>query len=72
MPEETLSQKTAAFIKERRQVQGLSQWKLAEIVYGSSNMRSHISNIESGKKELTLKTLGHILKALDADIAFIE
>lgn len=68
MPGETLSQKTAAFIKERREILGLHQSDLAEKVCGSSKMKSYVSNIETGKKTITIPTLHNFLKALDSDI----
>ena len=63
----------AKFIKEKREAEGISQSELAIRVYGDSNRRGYISMIEKGtRKQLTVKTLEHILSALNCNISFIE
>lgn len=62
----------AKFIRKQRLNLGISQTKLARIIYGEPNMRSYISNIETGKKEITVNTLGYFLNALKSDISFNE
>jgi transcriptional regulator with XRE-family HTH domain len=70
MPEETLSQETASFIRDRRHAIGMSQDKLAELACGSKNMRSYISAIENGRREIKLSTLENILIALETEAVF--
>lgn len=64
--------KTAQFIKQQRLGMGLSQSKLADLVYGDKTMRSHISNLETGKTEISLISLGYILPALNSELQFVE
>lgn len=71
MPEEiTISQKTAFFIKDKRQAIGMSQAALAKIVFGDPKKKSFICGIETGKRNIMLSTLENILPALKSDLIF--
>jgi ribosome-binding protein aMBF1 (putative translation factor) len=65
--------KIALFVKEKREVLGMSQADLAYRVFADRNQKGYISLVENEKKEgLTIKVLAKILKELNSDIAFIE
>lgn len=68
--QDTLSQKVAAFIKEKRQASGMSQAELARITYGNPSLKSYICAIETGKRDILLPTLKNILISLKSDIIF--
>ena len=70
--EQTLGQRVAAFIKEKRTALGMSQRQFAIHVFGDITKQAWICNIETNKKGLTLDTAGRILKALNADVDIIE
>ncbi len=67
-----LATEAAVFIKEKRIAMGISQYKLSEMVFGNTNQRIRISQMESGKQEIGLKTMGKILSALNCYIEFKE
>lgn len=60
------------FLRERRLAQGLTQEALALKVFGNAHDRHYISKIESGKRNINITTLGHLLTALNAEIKFEE
>jgi ribosome-binding protein aMBF1 (putative translation factor) len=65
--------KIALFVKEKREVMGMSQNELAFRVFGRKKQGTYIGLIENQKKEgLTIKVLAKILKELNSDISFIE
>ena len=72
MERKTTMQQFAEFLKNKRIALGISQIDLAVKLYGNKNMRQHISRIESGKKDVTLKTVDVILQGLNSGIEFIE
>ena len=51
---------------------GLTQEELAEIIFGDKTRRDYISRIETGKKDISLKSMDAILEALNADVEFLE
>lgn len=72
MQKPTAAEICRKFIKERRQAMGLTQEALALKVFGGTHDRHYISKIESGKRNITMTTFGHILTALNAEIKFEE
>tara|TARA_R110002020_G_C16207867_1_gene766787 strand:- start:66 stop:290 length:225 start_codon:yes stop_codon:yes gene_type:complete len=71
-PEQTLGQRIAQFIKEKRTALGMNQRQFAVHVFNDIRKQPWICDIETGKKGLTLDTAGRILKALNADVEIIE
>lgn len=67
MAMENISQKIGKAIQKRRHDLNLSQEKLAE---KSKLHRTYISDVERGKRNITLNSLGKILSALE--ISFQE
>ena len=65
MNEEELLKRLALNIKVERIIKSLTQEKLAEFV---NVHEKYIGKVESGKQNLTLKTLNRIANALDIDI----
>lgn len=72
MKEETLSNEVAEFIKNKRNALGLTQEALAELIYGDPKKKGYISEIESGKRKITVTTLGYFLTALNSWVKFTE
>ena len=68
----TIMQRFATFMKNKRIAMGLSQDKLAEVIFGDKKRRDYISRIENGKKDISLKSMDAILEALNADVEFLE
>lgn len=68
----TIMQRFADFMKKKRQAMGLTQEELAEIIFGDKTRRDYISRIETGKKDISLKSMDAILEALNADVEFLE
>lgn len=66
------SENAAEFIRTQRLNLGLGQGKLSKLVYGDISSKGNISKIEAGKKQISITTLGYILKALKSDISFLE
>lgn len=65
--------KIAFFVKEKREVMGMSQSELALRVFGTKKQGTYIGLVENQKKEgLTIKVLSKILKELNSDISFVE
>jgi transcriptional regulator with XRE-family HTH domain len=67
-----LNKTVGIFIKEKREVMGLTQAELSLRCFGTKNQRYRISNIESNKNQITLESLGIILNELNCEINFIE
>lgn len=70
--EQTLGQRIAEHIKEKRIALGMSQRQFAVHVFGDIRKQPWICDIETNKKGLTLDTAGRILNALNCDIEIIE
>lgn len=68
----TIMQRFADFMKKKRQAMGLTQEELADIIFGDKARRDYISRIETGKKDISLKSMDAILEALNADVEFLE
>ena len=68
----TIMQRFAEFMKNKRFAMGLTQEELAEIIFGDKTRRDYISRIETGKKDISLKSMDAILEALNADVEFLE
>ena len=62
----------ADFMKKKRTAMGLTQEELAEIIFGNKTRRDYISRIETGKKDISLKSMDAILESLNADVEFLE
>lgn len=74
MPEQkkTLSQEFSEFVKKKRMLKGMTQADLSIKIYGDDKNKHYISKIESGKREVTVSTMGMILEALDSWMEFID
>ncbi|WNH10085.1 helix-turn-helix domain-containing protein [Thalassobellus suaedae] len=68
---ETIPNRIAKFIREKRQARGETQEELAIRALGSKKHRSYITKIENGRT-IGLFTLEKILIALESNIEFIE
>ena len=68
----TIMQRFADFMKKKREAMGLTQGELAEIIFGDTTRQDYISRIETGKKDISLKSMDAILEALNADVEFLE
>lgn len=70
----TLMQEFASFIKSKRAplAMGISQTKLAERVFENPKMKSYISAIEKGKKDISMRTARKILEVLKSDMDISE
>ena len=68
----TIMQRFADFMKKKREAMGLTQGELAEIIFGDTTRQDYISRIETGKKDISLKSMEAILEALNADVEFLE
>lgn len=68
----TIMQRFADFLKKKREAMGLTQGELAEIIFGDTTRQDYISRIETGKKDISLKSMNAILEALNADVEFLE
>ena len=68
----TIIQRFADFMKKKREAMGLTQGELAEIIFGDATRQDYISRIETGKKDISLKSMDAILEALNADVEFLE
>lgn len=60
------------FLKLKRQALGLSQAQLAIKIYGNEQRKSYISDIENGRKDISVNSMGIILEALNSWVNFIE
>lgn len=69
---EGLMPQLASFIKLKRQALGISQAELSEKIYGSPHMTNYFSDIENNRKDISVKSAGFILEALNSWIEFIE
>lgn len=67
-----LSQDFAQFMKQKRMALGLNRADLAERIYGDRERRSYIWEIENGKRDITVLTMGLILDTLGAWVQFTE
>jgi len=72
MDNRTLMSDFSTFLKQKRQAMGLSQTQLAVRIYGDAKRKSYISDIETGRKDITMNTAGFILEALNSWIEFVE
>lgn len=70
--EQTLSQRVASFIKEKRTALGMSQKEFAVYIFNDMNQQGYICRIENGTRELTVNTLEKIMKALNCKIDILE
>lgn len=70
--EETLSQRVATFLKEKRMAMGYTQGQMALYLFNDKKRQSYISFIENGSRKLTVDTLGLILEKLNAKVEIIE
>jgi len=70
----TLNERISEFVKDKREKKGITQEQLAIKLFGSSTRSriNYISSVETGSRNLSIPTLEKYLKALDADINFIE
>ena len=68
----TIMQRFADFMKKKREAMGLTQGELAEIIFGDATRQDYISRIETGKKDISLKSMDAILEALNADVEFLD
>ena len=68
----TIMQRFTEFMRNKRNAMGLTQEELAEIIFGDKTRRDYISRIETGKKDISLKSMDAILEALNADVEFLE
>ena len=68
MLQPNINKTISLFIKKKRKEQKLTQSQLAELSFGSIKSKSRISEIESGKKDITLNTLSKILSSLNCDL----
>jgi transcriptional regulator with XRE-family HTH domain len=68
----TIMHRFAQFMKNKRLAMALSQEELAEIIFGDKTRQDYISRIETGKKDISLKSMDAILEALNADVEFLE
>ncbi len=68
----TVMQRFANFLTMKRIAMGLTQRELAVIIFGSENRSDYICRIETGKKDISLKSMDAILEALNADVEFLE
>ena len=68
----TIMQRFADFMKKKREAMGLTQGELADIIFGDATRQDYISRIETGKKDISLKSMDAILEALNADVEFSE
>jgi transcriptional regulator with XRE-family HTH domain len=64
--------KTSNFFKEKRIALGLSQTDVAEIIYGERRYRGEISNLESGKKQMTIYLIDKFCEAFKCTVDFTE
>lgn len=72
MERETVMKKFAVFLKEKRLAMGLTQEKMALMMYNDKNMTGYISKIENQKLDISVKTMDTILELLNSSIEFIE
>ena len=63
---------TSNFFKEKRIVLGLTQADVAEKIYGNKNSRGEISNLESGKKQMTIFLIDKYCEIFDCTVDFME
>lgn len=68
----TLRETLGTFVKEKRMALGLTTRQLSFLVYGDEKRNSYITDIENGKINLTIDTIGYVLEALQSDIQFVE
>lgn len=61
-----ITDKVGNRIKELRKIEGISQEKLA---FKAELDRTYVAGVESGKRNLSIKSLEKILKALDVSFA---
>lgn len=72
MARKIIMQEFAIFLNAKRLALGMDQGELAIKIFGDKNRRDYISRIETGKKDISLRSMDAILEALDAGIEFIE
>ena len=72
MERETVMKKFAVFLREKRLAMGLTQEKMALMMYNDKNMTGYISKIENQKVDISVKKMDEILKLLNSSIEFIE
>lgn len=60
------------FVKEKRQLMGLSQKDLSAIVFKNKNQQDYISRLEKYQQNVTASTMDAILKAINSSIEFVE
>lgn len=61
------------FIKDKRTALGWSASDLAEKAFNDRKRKTHISDIETGRKKgITIDTMGAILKAFNTKIRYEE
>lgn len=68
---ESITQKLAVFIKEKREALGMSQYQFAVYVFNDVKKQSWICRIENGRG-ITLKTIERIFEALNCGITINE
>ncbi len=56
----------------KRMAMGLTQRGISKIIFGTEARCDYISRIETGKKDISLKSMDAILEALNSNIEFIE
>lgn len=67
----TISNKVAAFIKDKRFALGMNQREFAIHVFNDARKKDWICRIENGNG-ISLNTVERIFTAVDADITIIE
>lgn len=65
-------QRFAEFMKNKRIAMGLTQRELSEKIYGTESRYDYISRIETGKIDISLKSMDYILESLNSDVEFLE
>ena len=68
----TIMQRFAEFMKNKRIAMGLTQRELSEKIYGTESRYDYISRIETGKIDISLKSMDYILESLNSDVEFLE
>jgi predicted transcriptional regulator len=68
----SIMKRFAEFMRNKRMAMGLSQRELATVIFGDESRNDYICRIETGKKDISLKSMDAILEALNADVEFLE
>jgi len=66
------NRRTSKFFKEKRIAMGVSQGKLAEIVYGKKERRNTISDIENNIKHINSFDIDKYCEYFNCEVVFKE